>query len=95
MQSEAAQVTKNKEEEEKKSGMADKIQRSSKSYSSPRHPPVKRSSSSPALVSLADTQEEGQKLKLVGPPKISKKLETDFDAAIGDIRKEKHTGLNK
>ena len=80
-QSEAAQVTKNKEEEEKKSGMADK--RSLKVYSSPRHSSVERSSSSPASVSSADTQEQGQKSKLVGTLKISKKLETGFDAAMG------------
>ena len=93
LQSEAAQDTKNKEEKEK-SGMADKTQRSSKLYLSPRHPPVKRSSSSPGSVSSAETQEEGQMLKLIGPPKISKKLETDFEAAIGDIVQRKHTGLD-
>ena len=69
LQSEVAQVMKNKEEEEKKkSGMADKSQRLSNLYSSSRHPPTKRSSSSPALVSSADTQDECQKLKLLGPP---------------------------
>ena len=55
---------------------------------------MKRSSYSPGSVSSVDTQEEGQKSNLVGPPKISKKLETDFEAAIGDIVQEKHTGLD-
>ena len=85
VQSTAEQDKKNKEEEEQKNGMADKTEQSSNLYLSPRHPPVKRSSYSPSLVSSVDTQEEGRNSNLVGPPKISKKLETDFEAAIDDI----------
>ena len=73
LQSEAAKVTKNKEEEEKKKrGMADKPQSSLNLYSSPRHPPTKRSSFSPASASSAVTQGERQKLKICRPPSINK-----------------------
>ena len=94
MQSAAAQDKKNKEEKEQKNGMADKTEQSSNLHSSPRHPPVKRSSYSPSSVSSVDTQEEGHNSNLVGPPKISKKLETDFEAAMDDIVQEKRTGLD-
>ena len=74
--------------------MADKSQRSLNLHSSPRHPPTKRSSFLPASASSADTQEECQKLKLLGPLNINKNLETDFDVVISAIKQEKRTGLD-
>ena len=81
-----AQDAKNKEEK-KKSTLADKT-------SSPRHPPTKRKFSSPASTLLTDMQDEEEKSKLEGPPKLNKKLLTNFEAGIGDLSEEKYTGFD-
>ena len=77
--------------------MADKPQGLMNLHSSPRNPPTKRSSFSPASASSAVTLGECQKLKIFGPPSTNKKLVADFDATIGAIEQEKdaeRTGLD-
>ena len=60
---------------------------------SPHHPSTKRNFSSPASTLLADMQDDEEKLKLEGPPKLNKKLLKDFEADIGDLS-DKYTGFD-
>ena len=96
LQSEAAKGKKNKDKEKKKRVMAAKTQGLKKLQASPRKPSTKRSSASPTLTSSVATQGGHQKVKIMEPPSIKKKLSDEFDEAIGVREQEegaKGTGL--